>query len=116
MTLTELLLLALVPTIMIEYGVLLLLRERSRKVLLSSVVVNTMTNVPLNLYFYYAGNGWLAVFLGEMLVMIAEGLWYLLLVRSVSQAFTYSVLCNAISFLTGVLFQELLQLYYLFIH
>ena len=40
---------ALIPTILIELGVLWLLLERQKKVLLSSIAVNVLTNVPLNL-------------------------------------------------------------------
>ena len=47
MELLQILLLALVPTIAIELGVLLFVRERRRKVLLASVVMNVLTNIPL---------------------------------------------------------------------
>ena len=53
MELILILLLALVPTILIELGVLVLLREKSKKVLGASVVINILTNLPLNLYVYY---------------------------------------------------------------
>ena len=43
------LLVALILTILIEYGVLWMLLERRKKVLLSSIAVNVLTNVPLNL-------------------------------------------------------------------
>ena len=42
MELLQILLLALVPTIAIELGVLLFVRERRRKVLLASVVMNRL--------------------------------------------------------------------------
>ena len=100
--------LALVATILIEYGVLLLLGERRRKVLLSSVVVNILTNVPLNVYLLRCSGGWRDVLVGEVLVVVVECLWYYGFVRKWSQAAIYSLLCNAISFLTGMLFQSLL--------
>ena len=53
MTLVVVLLIALVLTILIELGVLLLLGERQKRVLCSSVVVNVLTNVPLNIILYY---------------------------------------------------------------
>ena len=102
----------LLPTILIELGVLWLLGETRRKVLWSSVVVNTLTNVPLNLWLtsdWSEGlkEWWLTVAIGEVLVVIVEAIWYWLFVREVKRAVVYSVLCNAISFLTGVLFQLL---------
>ena len=35
--------------------------------------------------------------------VVIEALWYCLFVGKVSQAAVYSVLCNAVSFLTGVI-------------
>ena len=89
----------LVATIVIELGVLLCLGERRRKVLLGSVVINVLTNVPLNLYAIYVDYG---------LVMVVEELWYAWLIRDWRQAFLYSLLCNAVSYLTGLLFQMLM--------
>ena len=100
--------LALVATILIEYGVLLLLGERRRHVLLSSVLVNILTNVPLNIYLLRCSGEWRDVLVGEVLVVVIECLWYYGFVRKWSQAAIYSLLCNAVSFLTGVLFQLLL--------
>ena len=111
MTIIPILLLALIPTILIELAVLLFLRERSRRVLASSVVVNIITNVPLNLYVYYFSNSLLTIFLGEVLVVLFEALWYYMFLCDLSRSFVYSFLCNAFSFLTGVL----IQLLYLFL-
>jgi hypothetical protein len=104
------LLLALVPTILIELAVLLLLRERRKRVLASSVVVNVLTNVPLNLYIYYVSNSLLALLLGEVIVVLVEALWYYVFIKDLSRSFIYSILCNAISFLTGLL----VQIFYFF--
>lgn len=97
------LLFALIPTILIELAVLLLLRERSRRVLASSVVVNVLTNIPLNLYVNYVSNSLLAILCGELVVVLVEALWYYLFLGNLSRSFVYSFLCNAISFLTGLL-------------
>lgn len=97
------LLFALIPTILIELAVLLLLRERSRRVLASSVVVNVLTNIPLNLYVNYVSNSLLAICCGEVIVVLVEALWYYLFLGNLSRSFVYSFLCNAISFLTGLL-------------
>lgn len=112
MELILILLLALVPTILIELSVLVLLREKSKKVLGASVVVNILTNLPLNLYVYFVYDSWLVIILGEMLVVLVEALWYYLFLHNWSKAFVYSILCNAISFLIGLLV-ELLYFYFL---
>lgn len=111
MTIIPILILALIPTILIELVVLLLLRERRKRVLASSVVVNVITNVPLNLYVYFIGNTIPTLLLGEVIVILVETLWYYVFIRELSRSFTYSILCNAISFLTG-LFAQIL--YYFF--
>lgn len=108
MTTFQILLLSLIPTILIEYAVLVALRERSARVLGASVVVNILTNIPLNLYVLFVSNSTSAIVLGELLVFLIEGLWYRLFLRDMSKAFIYSVLCNTISFLTGLLVQLLL--------
>lgn len=97
-------LLPLIATILIELGVLHLFGERSRRVLWSSVVVNILTNVPLNTWASSLPSiDWVDMLIGETLVVVVETLWYYYFVRSLRQAFVYSFLCNAISFLTGLL-------------
>ena len=94
----------LVATIVIELGVLLFMGERHRKVLYGSVAMNVLTNVPLNLYAIYMGDVWNTLIVGEILVVLTEALCYRWLVGEWRQAWIYSLLCNAISFLTGELF------------
>lgn len=94
----------LVGTIIIELGVLLLLGETRRRVLWSSVVVNVLTNVPLNLFLLYVNDSWTALCVGEMLVVVVEAVWYWWFVREMQRALVYSILCNAISMLLGMLF------------
>lgn len=108
-----LLMTALIPTILIEYGVLLLLMERRRKVLWSSVIINIITNVPLNLWVTSCRPGMVTIGISEAVVILIEALWYYLFVRRLSQAFIYSTLCNTISFLTGLLLQLLFIQYLL---
>lgn len=103
MIILPMLLLALVATILIEFVVLLLLGERSRLVLGSSVVVNMLTNVPLNLFLYYIDDSFTTIIIAEVIIMFVEALWYFLFLRNLSRAFIYSILCNAISFLIGIL-------------
>ncbi len=110
MTILPTLAVALVATILIELGCLWLLGERRKTILGSSVVVNILTNIPLNAYLLLVGNGTVEMIIGELLVVLVETLWYYAFIRKIGQAFVYSVLCNAISFLIGVLFQLLLLL------
>ena len=97
------LVIALTLTILIELGVLWLLRERRIKVLLSSVAVNVLTNVPLNLYFSNMDYNWNRVLICELIICVVEALWYLCFTGNFRQSVIYSFLCNAISFLMGLL-------------
>ena len=99
------LLLTLVPTVLIELAVLWMLRERRADVPGSSVVVNILTNIPLNLFVIYVSGSWPAILIGELLVLLTETLWYRYFVGEWRRAFVYSALCNAISFLIGLLVQ-----------
>ena len=108
------LILTLAATIVIELGVLLFLGEKRRRVLTASVVVNVLTNVPLNLWLRAIDGGLSEILLGEVVVLIVEGLWYYWFVRRWEQAFVYSLLCNVISFLTGVLAEMVLELYLIY--
>ncbi len=104
--------LPLLATIVIELGVLLFLGERRRKVLWGSVVMNVVTNVPLNLYAVSVSDGWPTVVVGETLVVLVEWLCYWWFIRRWGQALVYSLLCNAISFLTGELFMLIYYCFY----
>ena len=97
----------LVPTVLIELGVLWLLLERRRRVLWSSVAVNVLTNVPLCLWFLHYETTWTSMLVAELLVFGVEALWYRWFVGQWCQAFVYAFLCNAISYLLGLLFQLL---------
>ena len=97
------LLIALTLTVLIELGVLWLLMERRGKVLALSVVINVLTNVPLNLYVMHVCYSTKVILTGELLVFIVEALWYLIFIRDIKKAVVYSFLCNAVSFLSGLL-------------
>ena len=112
MTLVVVLLIALVLTILIELGVLLLLGERQKRVLWSSVAVNVLTNVPLNTILYYYEVDDVGVILGEVIVVVVEALWYFAFLKSWKKAVVYSVFCNVISFLAGLVLLLLSVTYY----
>lgn len=96
------LLLALFATILIELGVLCLLGEKRKLVLLSSVIINVLTNVPLNVFSYLL-HGFGEVLIAELIIAIIEALWYFLWVKDIREAICYGFLCNAVSFLVGLL-------------
>jgi hypothetical protein len=93
--------------------VLLLMGERQRRILWLSVVANVLTNVPLNLFLSIFGADDMTVIVGEFVVVVVEALWYYAALRKWKKAMVYSVLCNAISFLSGLL---LLLLLLTFLH
>lgn len=101
----------LISTIIIESLVLIVLRERSWKVLAMSVIINILTNVPLNLYVWFCITS-LSVqqfVLFESIVVIIEFILYYFMVRDVKKAFVYSFLCNLVSCLLGLLYQSVIQ-------
>ena len=97
------LLLPLILTIVIEVLVLTALRECRRKVLLACVLMNVLTNVPLNAYVQYVDNSAMTICVGELLVFLIEAVCYRLVANDWRTAMTYSSLCNAVSYFTGVL-------------
>ena len=106
------LLATLLPTIVIELSVLWVLRERRTDVLCSAVVVNVLTNVPLNLFVTYVSHSLAVVVVAELTVVFVEALWYYYFVAHWRQALTYSFLCNGFSLLLGLLASQV----YLLVH
>ena len=100
----------LVATIIIEFIVLRLLKENNKKVLLSSVIINTLTNLPLNLL---VPKDMVSIGIAEVTIVVIEAIWYYLFVKDIKKGFIYSALCNAISFFTGLLIDIAV---YLFTH
>lgn len=99
----------LVGTILIEYGMLRLMGERNRSVLRASVMMNVLTNVPLNISLLSINSaGWDVIAVGELVVLAVEMVWYRCVTHQWKKAATYSLLCNAASFLTGLLIDMVL--------
>lgn len=99
---------ALLLTIAIEVGMLMLMGERRRGVLAGAVAVNILTNVPLNIFLLTYGYSAGRLVAGELLVLVGEMLWYFMFVHQWRRAAIYSLLCNATSFLAGILIQYLI--------
>ena len=96
---------ALLLTISVELGTLRLMGEKRRKVFMGSVVINILTNVPLNIVLLTIGSTVGGLLIGELLVLLAESIGYYILIRNWQRSIIYSLLCNATSFLVGVLAQ-----------
>ena len=96
---------ALLLTICVELGMLQLMGETRRKVYVGSVILNILTNIPLNLILFAVGSTIGSLLTGELLVLVLEAVGYYILIHNWKQAFIYSLLCNVTSFLVGVLIQ-----------
>lgn len=102
------LLYTLVATIIIEALVLLALHERRWQVLAASVVMNVLTNLPLNLAVRFVPalhhpSFPLQIVL-ECVVVVVESLLFYAVTRNRRTALLYALLCNATSYLCGLLF------------
>ena len=96
---------ALLLTISVELGMLRLMGEKRRKVFVGSVVINILTNIPLNLVLFAVGSTIGSLLTGELLVLVLEAIGYYILIHEWKRAFIYSLLCNVASFLIGLLIQ-----------
>lgn len=109
------LLYTLVATIIIEALVLLALHERRWKVLAASVVMNVLTNLPLNFAVRFVPalhhpSFPLQIVL-ECVVVVVESLLFYAVTRRRRTAMLYALLCNATSYLCGLLFGVVYHLF-----
>lgn len=102
------LLMPLVATILLESIILLFLREHRWQVLAASVVLNILTNIPLNAFvFAFEITSPLYLIGLECVVVMVEFAGYWLVLRDRYMALKYSFLCNTFSALTGCISQVL---------
>lgn len=93
--------LVLITTILIEFVVLLLFFKDFKKVLLYSILINSLTNPLANLFYQNFG---INVILIEVCVFLAEGFLIMLLFRTKwEKAFLVSFVANLVSFLIGLI-------------
>lgn len=98
----------LMATIILESFLLLCMRECRWQVLATSVVLNILTNVPLNAFMRSFGvYDPLNVIGLECLVVAVEFIGYWLVLHDRKRAFKYSLMCNLFSALIGCFFQLL---------
>lgn len=98
----------LLLTVIIEYCLLRLMGEERGKVLYASMVINAATNLPLNIFFATASTG--TQLIAETIIIFVEAILYYFIIGDVKTSFAYSTLCNATSFLTGVLIELMILL------
>ena len=90
----------LILTMLIELLVLKLLGEKERKILVSSLIVNALTNPAIN-YFIADNYTILNVAVGEVIVVTIEMIWYYFFGKTFKDALIYSALCNVVSYFAG---------------
>ena len=90
----------LLLTILIELFVLTLLGEKNKKILVSSLIVNILTNPVVN-YLNIIFGSLMVLFILEIIVVVVEMFWYRILGKSLNDALIYSALCNAVSYFSG---------------
>ncbi|MBR5335237.1 MAG: hypothetical protein IKV23_03080 [Bacteroidaceae bacterium] len=98
-----LLLSALLLTIAIEWIVLRVMGEKSRKILLYSMLINAATNLPLNIFAAQAALS--TQLMAEAIIIAIEAALYYTAIKEIRKSLVYSTLCNVTSFLTGVLIE-----------
>ena len=103
-----LLLSALLLTIIIEWIVLRIMGENCKKILLYSMLINAATNLPLNIFVARAALS--TQLTAELLIVLIEALLYCIVIKDIRKSFIYSTLCNATSFLTGILIEQTILL------
>lgn len=105
-TTCQMLLVPLMATIILESFLLLCMHERRWQVLVSSVILNILTNVPLNALVMGCNVTSPLYIVGlECIVIAVEFVGYWLVLHDRRIAFRYSFLCNSFSALAGCLFQ-----------
>ncbi|MBE6137514.1 MAG: hypothetical protein E7176_03865 [Erysipelotrichaceae bacterium] len=102
------LLFCFILTAIIEFVALLFIGVRRKNILLYSILINLITNVPLNLFLYLYDYKseliyWLIVLLLEILILFIEAVLYFIAIKKIKKSFICSFICNSYSFLIGLL-------------
>lgn len=93
-------------TILVEISVLLILKERSAKIIGASVIINLITNLILNITLANLARTefiqLIAMFIGELIVFIVEALIYFIFIKKFKRCLFISLICNLVSFSFGL--------------
>ncbi len=98
---------SLLLTIAFE-GLVLILLQAQKKVILLSIIINTITNIPLNLFitnylFDSLASYVITIIFLEIVITLFEAILYLLITKDLKKAFKYSFYCNSVSYFIGLL-------------
>ena len=98
---------ALILTLIIESCALFILKEKRIKVYVCSIILNTITNLSLNIFLtQYAVNEPIAYFLVlfslEVAIWFIEGMVYYFVIKDFKKSLKYSFILNLSSFLIGL--------------
>lgn len=105
----------LILTVLIEWIVLIILKEKKKHIFVVSLLLNIITNVSLNIcllkinfadiYIYF-----ICLILSEFAIFILEGLGYYLFLKEKKKSICYSLLCNTTSFIVGLILGIIISL------
>lgn len=100
-------------TCIIEFIMLLIMKERSKKILNYSVIVNLITNIPLNLFilnfnFINIVHYFSIVISLEILIIVIEWLLYYLVLKNIKKSLKYAIILNITSYIIGLIISIIL--------
>lgn len=95
---------ALIYTLIIELLVLYLQKEKNYKVFILAFLINTITNVSLNITLTLIDNKlyYVILIIMEIGAFIIEALAYFFIYKDFKKALRVSLLCNLASYLVGL--------------
>jgi len=104
----ERLLVAVIMTITVESMVILVYKNRTLKLFLSSMIINLFTNLSMNFllmrYFFEPSIYPNALLILELLVVCIESFVYYLMTRNIKTSILLSLIANLLSFIIGIIF------------
>ena len=99
----DILIYALLITILSEELVLLIMNVKDSRLYLSLLIINIITNLSMNIILQFVSNYYLWLYILEVCVFIIEGLVYLLITNDIKKAIIISLVCNVCSYLIGLI-------------
>ncbi len=99
---------ALLMTLVIELGMLLILRKKDYKIYLLSLIMNIVTNLSLNYYLENTVFKTLLIYIVvvcilEVTVLFVETFIYMIYYKNFKESFITSLLLNSTSFILGLI-------------
>ena len=99
---------ALLMTLVIELGMLLILRKKDYKIYLLSLIMNIVTNLSLNYYLENTIFKTLLIYIVvvgilEITVLFVETFIYMIYYKKFKESFITSLLLNSTSFILGLI-------------